>query len=322
MTAIICSELEKINSLADIEKENLMLEVDSGAITSHDLEERLFNAKSLNERLKNKFRGKSRPSSTAYFERNSPDGVFLNLNDNTILREGSKYAHQLVSNEKASSFSMPILARSRSYEHREQQEYLNTRSIHVKASSDVSQRALFEFCVLGLHFDDILSDPSAQSIFLPKSAVLLDYYPPTESRYISNLEDFCFPDGISLEKIAANKVKQKVGPKMDQLKIAQFSDENGTTSYACFLLVTEAVFIPYKEPNSGIQGNVVPHHYRLRSENRVEEGIAINGSNVAQEFRLTRAQSDMDIAISDAQGMKNGLWSSCCTCFPECCFCY
>mmetsp|Transcript_4920 Transcript_4920/g.7501 ORF Transcript_4920/g.7501 Transcript_4920/m.7501 type:complete len:953 (-) Transcript_4920:33-2891(-) len=106
--------------------------------------------------------------------------------------------------------------------------------------SDVNCNFL-EFCVVGVK-RKVLTGEDKPEMGSIQPAAILDNFPKRNQPFIECISDFAFPSGVFLHMTDSKRYAEILcKQRRDQYTVLQFSDSFGTPTYACCLVVTDAV---------------------------------------------------------------------------------
>lgn len=111
-----------------------------------------------------------------------------------------------------------------------------------------------EFCIVGVN-RDILTGAKKPAFGDRQETSILDNYPEHKQPFIESIADFAFPQKALLHMTDSLRYAEILCEKnRDQYNVLQFSDSFGTPTYACCLVVTEAIPVHVKKNAKTIKG--------------------------------------------------------------------
>jgi hypothetical protein len=111
-----------------------------------------------------------------------------------------------------------------------------------------------EFCIVGVN-RDILTGIKKPAFGNFQDTSILDNYPESKQPFIESIADFAFPKKGLLHMTDSLRYAEILCERnRDQYNVLQFSDAFGTPTYACCLVVTEAIPVHVQKNAKTIKG--------------------------------------------------------------------
>lgn len=112
----------------------------------------------------------------------------------------------------------------------------------------------FEFCIVEADLKSLTpasasqSSPSAASLASsPIGSIVTHCFPGSTLNVVSDVNQFCFPSGVSVDVCSRSAAQLVTGSHLDQFHIMQFTDSFGVVTFACSLCVTKLTIAPSPE---------------------------------------------------------------------------